>query len=442
MTGKAKKDGIISRLRKVFKDVAESPHHKLTRIGKLRVHEITDPEVAREILARDENFNTPSFVKKGLGRFIGNALIMDEGESWQNMHNLLIDIFTPKGVNKIIAPVIAEECDRMVDRWLKEAKPLDLEHEMRGLTARVVMRVVFSDSITDAQAHDIIEASTVTIESFRKPHKLTVAMRALGIHRDYIPRMKKSYKESQATIDGILDSIIAERRKLQQQPDDILGRLLDATDVATGKPLTQKQIKDQLVMFIVAGHETTAVGLTFALDELFKNPAELAKAKNEVDKVARGANLGNGDAGKLPALRDAFKEALRLHPSAYEIAREADIDIKIKDVDIKKYDLVRINVLEMHRAEDLWPDAKKFKPERFQKDPFPRAYLPFGAGPRVCLGMSMALTEGTLALAEILNRVDFDVTERPTGELLVFTMRPLGKLAANPAPRSIKPPQP
>jgi cytochrome P450 len=430
-----KKEGLWKRFVHVFYEKKELPHYAFNKIGKLRVHEINDPGLAREVLAQDNNFTTPSFVKKGIGRFIGNALILDEGESWQNMHNLMVDIFAPKGVNKTISPIITDECDKMVDRWLKDGKPLDLEHEMRGLTAKVVMRVVFGDSITEKQAHDIIEASTVTIESFRKPHKLTVAMRALGLHYDYIPKMKKTYKDAAETIDGILDGIIAERRKLKSQPDDILGRLLEATDVATGKPLTQKQIKDQLVMFIVAGHETTAVGLTFALHELLKKPEEITKIRADVDAVAHGANLKGGDYNKLPHVRDAFKEALRIHPSAYEIAREADHDTKIGDIEIKKGDLVRMSVLHMHRSEDFWKDAKEFKPARFEGNAFPRAYMPFGAGPRVCLGMTMALTEGTLSLAEIFNRVDLKMTQEPADELLAFTMRPVGKLEATVTPR-------
>jgi cytochrome P450 len=432
VSAKPKKEGLWQRAVHVFRDKKDEAHYKFEKIGKLRVHEFTDPTAARDILRQDDNFGTPSFVKKAMGRFIGKALIMDEGESWQNMHNLMVDIFSPKGVQKTIAPIITDECDKMIDRWLKDKKPLDLEHEMRGLTAKVVMRVVFSDSITEKQAHDIIEASTVTIESFRKPHKLTVAMRMLGIHHDYIPRMKKTYKESAKTIDDILESIIAERRKLTTQPDDILGRLLEANDVATGKPLTQKQIKDQLVMFIVAGHETTAVGLTFSLSELLqdKNKHELTKVQAEIDASAHGARFRGGDYNKLPNVRDAFKEAMRMHPSAYEIGREAEADTVVGGVKIKKGDLVRIDVLGMHRSDDIFPDAKTYKPDRFKANAFPQGYLPFGAGPRVCLGMTMALTEGTLALAEIFNRVEFDVSQRPTGEQLVFTMRPEGKLEA------------
>jgi cytochrome P450 len=442
LSEKPKKEGLWKRAIHTFREKKQSLHYKFTKIGKLRVHEFTDPTAARDILRQDHNFGTPSFVKKGIGRFIGDALILDEGQSWQNMHNLMVDIFAPKGVNKTIAPIITDECDKMIDRWLKDNKPLDLEHEMRGLTAKVVMRVVFSDSISEKQAHDIIEASTVTIESFRKPHKLTVAMRMLGIQKDYIPKMKKEYKDSAATIDGILESIIAERRKLKSQPDDILGRLLEADDVATGKPLTQKQIKDQLVMFIVAGHETTAVGLTYSLHELLKNDKELAKVQTEVNGLTHGQHLKPGDYNRLPSVRDAFKEAMRLHPSAYEIARECDNDTVVGGVEIKKHDLVRISVLDMHRAEDLWESAKEYKPERFKKESFPQAYLPFGAGPRVCLGMTMALTEGTLALAEIFNRVEFNVTERPTGEQLVFTMRPVGKLEATAKERKPSPASP
>lgn len=441
MSPEKKKEGLWKRIVHAFREKKQRPHYAFSKTGRLRVHEISDPAMAREILRQDKKFTTPGFVKKGMGRFIGNALILDEGESWQNMHNLMADIFTPKGVDRTISPVVVDECDRMVDRWLREGKPLDLEHEMRGLTARVVMRVVFSDSITEKEAHDIIEASTVTIESFRKPTKATVAMRALGLHVDHVPRMKREYRDAAAAIDGILDRILDERRRLERQPDDILGRLLTANDAATGKPLTDKQIKDQLVMFIVAGHETTAVGLTFALHELMKKPAEIDKIRAEVDGVARGAHLGGHDYQKLPRVRDAFKEALRLHPSAYEIGREADADTIVGGVEIKKHDLVRMSVLDMHRSEDFWEDAGEFRPERFAANPFPQAYMPFGAGPRVCLGMTMALTEGTLSLAEIFNRVDLRMTQEPEGEILAFTMRPKGKLEAVPRPRPLDRPQ-
>ena len=329
----------------LFHEKTESPLHITSRTGKLRAHDTADPDVARDIFKQRDAFRTPTFVKKAMGQFIGKALILDEDESWKYTHDLIADIFSRKGVSNSIAPVIVEECDTMIDDWLKNGDtPIDAERAMRGLTARAVLRVTFGKTVDEKEGEAIIDTATVALESFRKPSGLTLLSRIFGMPYDHVPRMKKEYADASKKMDSILDGIITRRRKLNQQPDDILGRLINAKDLETGGPLSDKKIKDQLVMFIVAGHETTAAALTFALDELLKNPEEIEKIRRETDGVTKGNNVKPDDFNNLPSACNAFKEALRLHPTAYEIGREALENTTAGGREFKKGDLVRIDI--------------------------------------------------------------------------------------------------
>jgi cytochrome P450 len=415
------------RVLSYFYEREKTLHHTFNRVGGLRIHEISDPALSRQIFKSHQNFPMPSFVRKAVGQLINKALILDEGESWSNVHGLMKDIFSPTGVGHNVAPAIIQGCETMVDRWLAEKKPIDIETEMRRLTATSLMQVMFGPSVTEKQGLAIIDAATVDL-NVHKVSPMTLISRIFGSPKDSIVTPHKGLKAAREKVDDIFDEILAKRRLLDTQPPDVLGRLLGATDIASGKPMTDQQIKDQLRMFIFAGHETTSVALTFTVQELLKHPEELAKIRREIDAVAKGGHIRPEDSKNLPHCLNAFKESLRLHPPAYRIVREPLADQVINNVHFEKGDIIRIDVQEMHRSEDLWPNARQFTPDRFHGNPFPEAWMPFGGGARVCLGMAMAITEGTLALAEIFNRATFNVVQDIKGERLGFTLRPAGHL--------------
>jgi cytochrome P450 len=424
----------------------EEPHYSFKKRGALGYYDVTDPQIAGEVLRRDMDFPIPSFLKKGLARFIGpHALALDEGAPWKNRHALLADIFSPKRITENIAPLILQESDAMIDRWLAEKKTVDAEQEMRRLAARVVMRMIFSDDISDRESADIIEAATVSLESFRTPKLLTKLVRISGVDKllrkmgmsgDYVGPPQKPVAEGLKTINAIIDRIIAKRHALppEQQPDDVLGRMI-ASKLEDGQAMSDEEIRGQVIMMIVAGHETSAVGLTYALLELLKNPQEQERIRTQVKTALEGKPLQGRDHVKMLSAQQAFREALRMHPPAYTIARESRVDTKIGDADIKKGDLITINVKDMQRSEDLWPEANLFKPERFEKSKNPAAYMPFGRGAHMCIGMSLSVTEGGLVLSDIFNRVNLEMVNEPKGEQFAFTMRPVGRLEMNVTPR-------
>lgn len=424
----------------------EGAHYSYKKRGALGYYDVTDPQIASEVLRRDAEFPIPSFLKKGLARFIGpHALALDEGGPWKQRHMLLADIFSPRRISENIAPLILKESDAMIDRWLAEGNPVDAETEMRRLAARVVMRMIFSDDITDKESSEIIEAATVSLESFRAPKLLTKLARItgadkllkkIGLSGDYVGPPQKPVAEGLKTINSILDRIISKRHELPptQQPDDVLGRLITAR-LENGQPMDDEEIRGQVIMMIVAGHETSAVGLTYALLELLKNPAEQEKIRAQLKMVAPDRPLQGRDHEKLLSAKNAFREALRMHPPAYTIARESRVDMKIGDADIRKGDLVTINVKDMQRSDELFPEANMFRPERFESNKNPAAFMPFGRGPHMCLGMSLSVTEGGLVLSEIFNRINLEMVHEPNGEQFAFTMRPVDRLEMNVTPR-------
>lgn len=440
--------GIWARLRRIFRDTRERPHYVFNRIGGLRVHQVWDPNTVHKILTDTETFGRLGFAKKALSKIIGHALIVEDGDSWTAKRRLMAAVFTPKMVLENIAPVALKEVDDMIDRWLAKAEPVDVEREMRALTGTVIMKTIFGDDITNQDADEIIDAASTTVQSFREPHWMVKLLRVSGMDElmaraghpyDYAPPTKQAYIDAAARIDSIIYRLINQRRGEPNPHDDLLTRLINARDPETGEGMDDKTIRDQIIMLIVAGHETTSVGLTFALNEILKHPDVQKNIRDEFNAVTRGRALAGRDYQKMNYTQNAFKESLRLHPPAYVMVREVKEDKAVDGADFRERDVVRMDILKMHYDEDFWPDAKVYKPERFNETAFPRAWMPFGGGPRLCLGMTMALVEGTLALSRIFNRLDMEVLQEPTGKQFVFTMRPVGKLEIGVSPRNPEP---
>lgn len=442
-----------TRFKHHFYETIKRPHYTFNKVGKMRVHDIHDPEVMKTILRDIDTYQGPAFVRNTMEKLIGYSLINDDGDSWRNMHHVFAQSFSPKGVQERMTPVIIEETDAMIDRWLAKGEPVDIEHEMLDMTGKVITRIIFSTGISEADGRDIIETVAKTLREAREPTGLgkvmkklglpydhagflpSVILRATGISNEYPASVPKEFETATKHIDDILYRVIQERRALPMQPNDVMGSLVNATGV-DGKPLSDKEIRDQVLMLIVTGHETTAVGLTFALQEILRRPDVQKGIRDEFNAVTGGNRpLTGRDYNSLNFTQNAFKESLRLHSSVYMITREARKDADIGDIHIKKNDLIRMDLRLLHHSPDYWPEPEKYDPGRFAENGFPRAYMPFGGGPRTCLGMTLSLMEGALVLSKLFNRVNLDLKHELDGERYFFTTRPEGHLIAAIAPR-------
>lgn len=207
------------------------------------------------------------------------------------------------------------------------------------------------------------------------------------------------------------------RRRTEPDRGDLLGRLLHERDPHTGTPLTADEVRDQALIFLLAGHETTATALAFTLQLLARHPGTQAQVQREIDAVRCG-----GAAADLvratPYTQQVLKEALRLYPPAYGISRYTAGGDLVDGTEVLPESNVFVGTFAMHRSAQAWPDPDRFDPERFAPEQVARrhrmAWLPFGGGAHVCIGAQLATAELTVALTELLG--DFSVRPAGTGE--------------------------
>jgi cytochrome P450 len=235
--------------------------------------------------------------------------------------------------------------------------------------------------------------------------------------------------EALAVIDGRVARMIEERRADGLGRRDLLSLLLSARD-EEGGTMTDKQTRDEIITLFVAGHETTAAGLAWALYLLARHPEAYARARAEAEAL-RARRATAADLGSLGFCQRVFKEALRLYPPVYMFGRRAVTDVRIGGYDLPRSTLVLISPWSLHHRAEVWPDPERFDPSRFEaaaeQARHKHAYLPFAGGPRVCIGNHFSLMEGPIVLATLLARVDLELASgEPIEPELSAAMRPKG----------------
>jgi cytochrome P450 len=290
------------------------------------------------------------------------------------------------------------------------------------LTLEIVGKTLF-DTEVGSSADEVGNAVTVAMECVMSQLSSLLPM------PPFIPTpTNRKNRKAVAQLDAILYRIIRERRAQGGDRGDLLSMLLAAQD-EDGATMSDQQIRDESMTLFLAGHETTANALSWAIYLLAKNPPARARVEQELD--ALGHVPSYDDLKQLPWTLAILKETLRLYPPAYILARRVIEDVVIGCHEIKKHTIVLVNVLGIHRRADVFANPESFDPERFMGDAekqLPRcAYMPFGAGPRICIGNHFALMEGHVLLASILKRVRFDmVSDSPVDLEPLVTLRPRG----------------
>ncbi|HEX5661409.1 MAG TPA: cytochrome P450 [Polyangiales bacterium] len=245
-------------------------------------------------------------------------------------------------------------------------------------------------------------------------------------------RVNRRIARATARLDRILYRLMDERHG--EDRGDMLSLLLSARD-EDGAPMGRKQVRDEAMTAFLAGHETTANALAWTLYLLAKNPAALAEVEAELDRVLAGRAPAFEDLPHLPATLRALKESMRLYPPAFMLTRRAATEVTIGGHSFPKNLLVLINIYGIHRRADTFPEPNAFKPERFldERTLARHAYMPFGGGPRMCIGNHLAWMEGQLVLASWLSRARFSLPDpsfEPELEPLI-TLRPRAPLTMN-----------
>lgn len=395
------------------------------RTGK-RWHMVMDPEALRRILRdRVEDYPKSTVTKQILEPAIGDSLFVAEGQEWLWQRRTAAPVFTQRNVASL-APVMTAAADRASDRiGAGVGRAVNLFDEMVTATFEVISDVTFSggEGFDRAAVHRAIEQY---IAQTAKVSLLDI----LGAP-PWVPRLNRMITgAAMRQTKSLADQAIEARKASGPKPvPDLLDLLLAGEDPKSGRRMTTPELRDNLLTFIVAGHETTALTLSWALYLCAFDPAVQGAARAEAQAVLGDRAATSADLPALPLTRRIVDETLRLYPPAAFLSRTARANDLLCGREVRPGDTVILPIYALHRHHKLWADPHRFDPARFADpkaiDRF--AYLPFGDGPRVCIGASFALQEAVIILATLLARYRFaQVPGKAPKPVMILTLRPEG----------------
>jgi len=418
--------GFLTRMRAQYGDVTS---HLLDE----RVYLVNRPELAHLVLAA----NRRNYVKAGtpddimLTPVLGEGLLTSEGEVWKRQRRVSQPAFARERVEGFDT-LITSATDELVDRWTTaapSAEPLRLDHQLSGLTLAIVARAVFGSDLTGINE--------------RFGEAVDVLNRFMG-HFDPLEdstagrESRVAFSKAVGFLNGLVGLLIQARRlEGTEGRDDLLSRLIDGQreDSSAGGPEAssargpERELRDQVVTMLMAGHETTAKALTWTLVLLHDHPAVAGRLHAELDAVLADRPARAADLAQLPFCRQVVQESMRLYPPVWLLSRRAVEDAELGEFDVPVGTLVCVSPYVLHRDERFWEDPEAFDPDRFADERSAGrpdyAYIPFSGGPRHCIGRHFAMLEAQLVLATILRRVRVGLVDgHPIEPEALVTLRP------------------
>ncbi|WP_040911305.1 cytochrome P450 [Leptospira broomii] len=404
-----------------FFRMLHAKYGKTVRFGirKIVIHLITQPEDIKRVLQENsQNYHKGVFYKE-LGRILGRGLLNSEGEFWKKQRKLIQPAFHRQRIAEFVE-VMANETDKMLETW-KPKSSIDVSKEMMHLTFAIVGRTLFKTEVT-SYANRIESALTIALEITTKRIKKLIPPPFNWPTPGNI-KLKKAVQE----MHSVVEELIEERKKTPS--NDIISMLLEVKDEETGERMSETQVRDEAITLLLAGHETTANALSWAFYLLTQNPDAYEKIRQESINVLRDRNPTLEDVQNLTYTRKVLDETLRLYPPAWVIERRSMGWDTLGGYDVPPGTNVSICIFNLHRNPDFWEDPDKFDPDRFDeersKDRPKNAYIPFGGGPRVCIGNIFAITEAVFVLALVCRKFKFQLrTEKPVVLEPLVTLRP------------------
>jgi cytochrome P450 len=366
---------------------------------------VSDPAGVKRVLVDNvANYPKAEMERHVLGGMLGEGLLVSDGEKWKSHRRLMAPSFDFRSIVGYSSLMVASAEERAAEWAAKgEGATVDIAHEMTTLTLKVISQTMFSAD--GGQLGELVD------------HSLRNVVMDFGV-LDMLPligpprleRKLKRTRESFAPMDATMQKLINAREAApRESPRDLLDRLVAAHDSDTGVRLTAEEVRDEVVIIFLAGHDTTALALTYTFYLLSQHPAVEAKLHDELARVLGGRTPVHEDLVKLPYTKMVIEESMRLYPPAPGLSnRVALADDEVAGVKIPKGANIGIIPWLIHRHRTLWEEPERFDPERFSPERSQGrhrfAYLPFGGGPRVCIGMALAMTEAQLLLATLAQR--------------------------------------
>ncbi|WP_370337780.1 cytochrome P450 [Parvularcula marina] len=404
------------------------------RAGTKLFAQIMDPDLAQEILQDQETFGRSEYAERFLRPALGNGLLTAEKDDWRPQRRAASPAFRAQALNSLV-PTFTTAGREMAARLARSAgSTIDVAPETTLATFDVIARTLLHGGSRigyqqDRFADDItLFMSTIGRLSV---HELFPFLGKILPRRFFIP----GYAKGQAAIGrlrGFAEEIVKTRLEADETDEtDLMGLLISAEDPETGNRLSPSELVDNALTFVGAGHETTAVALSWTFYLIGHSASLQDELAAEVAAVAGDEPVTAEHIAQLHLHEAVLKESMRLFPPVPIIPRSVTRDAKLGSMHVKAKDHISIGVYPMHRHELLWEAPDSFMPDRFaegtDKERHRYQYLPFGGGPRVCIGMRFALMEGIAMMAETMRQVRFSVPQGFVPEpYLAITMRPKG----------------
>jgi cytochrome P450 len=394
-------------------------------LGRQRFH-VMDPALIQETLVRngDALAKGPE-LRRSLGDALGEGLLTANGAHWKWQRQSASPIFRHERLLAYL-PAMLEAAATTRDRWLDlpAGAEIDIGHEMMHTTFDIIVETMLS--------------GRGNIDVARTEHAITQYLEATGWifalsllnAPDWVPYPGRARARSASRfLRDTIGAIAAARRSAGSQSGDLIDMLLSASDPETGRTMSDGEITDNLLTFITAGHETTALGLAWTFDLLSRHPEYAARALAEIETVTGGGPLEPAHIGQLAYTKQVFQEAMRLYPPAPIIARVTVSPFTLAGRPVPAGSMIYVPIYALHRHSALWDRPEEFDPDRFAPEPSKArhryAYLPFGGGPRICIGSGFAVMEGVAILASLLRGVRLtSVDAQPLKPRMRLTLRP------------------
>ncbi|MEM7116493.1 MAG: cytochrome P450 [Chloroflexota bacterium] len=378
-------------------------------LGLTKIIVLNHPRHAQHILVdKLHNYEKGGALWDRFRDMLGNGLTVSQGDFWKRQRRMMQPYFHQRQIG-LLAERMVDVIDTEMDKWAVDQAEFDVQQAMTRITMRITVSTLFGMGLSEAEIERASSTFTYVIESLI-PGMVTSALPA------WLPLpSRRRYHAELANIRDLISTLIERGRSGDGDPNSMLAMLIEATDAITGDQMTDEQLVDEVINFFAAGYETTAVALTWACQYLTQQPDILTTMRAEVD-AAVGERLPTmQDLRQLPYTRRVLQETLRIRPPSYNTPRMAVEDDEIDGYGIPSGTMILLITYIMHRHPEQWPKPETFDPNRFlvereiDANGQPRhklAWMPFGAGQRMCIGKEFALMEGTLVLARLAQRFD------------------------------------
>lgn len=393
---------------------------------------INDPELAREVLTDPlEIFPKNDLMVGALEPLVGDSIFVSSGERWRRQRAMIDPAFSHMRINRAFTSMAAavDDYEQTLDRRAAMGEVFSLDHAMSELTADVICRTIFSKSLGFETAREVCDTFT----------EFEASVASVNLGQLIFGKPWADVRQPQRVLDacerirGHIGDLVDPRLAAgAPQQDDIIAAVIAARDPDSGSGFSREELIDQMGVFFLAGHETTASVLTWVFFILSMRPEIAARIRAETAAVVGDGPIAFSDVKQLVFTRNVFREALRLYPPITFIPRVAAERTRIGGVNIKKGAMVMVSPWTAHRNHGLWQQAEYFQPDRFGSRPEPDeggdkgVIMSFGLGPRVCVGAAFATIESTLIIARLVRRYDF-TTLNPE------QVQPVSRLTTRPA---------